>query len=321
MVQGEFIKYMEKEQAVKANVDNTAIIMASSGGYSYDGFVSEGYKVYCAYKRIAISLRFLRELWFRIPLLPKELWFDSEILNMNPQYIIIRDAIITRDYLKWLQKRFPDAQINFLYENMVDKARHVYPDKIPKGIRIWTYDGYDSKKYGIDLKKTSCYFPVYVDEKGKKKYDLLFVGRDKGRGEMLLNLKKYLEDHGFTTKFVITADGRFSRKKKYYHKEVPYQQIARWISESRSILNVAMENQEGITVRDLECLFNKVKLITTNKYIIKAEFYNEKNVYILNENNWAGLLEFLKSEYDDTRKIDLDQYSAEKMIAEITGTL
>lgn len=302
----------------KADKENTVIIIAAMNEYFYNGIASEGYKVFLAYKKVSIALRVLREFCFCIPFMPKKIWYDQKILDINPQYIIVRDVIITKDYLEWLREHFPTAQINFSYGNMVGKARHIYPQEIPETIRAWTYDSYDSEKYNIRLKKTSYYFKCFVKEKREIKYDILFVGREKGRGEILLKLKEYLERNGLKTKFVITSDGRFAHKKKYYQSEVSYEQIATWISESRSVLNVAMENQHGITVRDMECLFNKVKLITTNKNIRQAELYNEKNMYILDDSNWSGLLVFLKSEYDDSEKVDLKKYSLEEAIKEFT---
>lgn len=302
----------------EVNKNNTIIIMATTSGFSYEGFVSEGYQVLPAYKKICTALRILREFCFRLPFLPKEIWYDRKVLTINPKYIIVRDAIITKDYLEWLQEHFHTAQINFWYENMVGRARHLYPHEIPNGIRVWTYEPYDSEKYHIRLKKTFSYPSCFVKEKKVAVYDVLFVGRDKGRGDMLMKLEAYLKEYGLRTKFVITSNGRFSPKKKYYQSEVSYRQITDWISESRSILNVALENQRGVTVRDMESLFHKVKLITTNKNISKVEFYKEKNVYILNDNNWNGLLEFLQYEYDDSQNIELKKYTLEEMIKETT---
>lgn len=302
-----------------SNTNNTIIIMESRKGFDHDGYESEGYKVYSAYKKTCIVTRLLREIWFRIPILPQTVWYDFSILSEQPQYIIVRDPLITREYLLWIMKKFPSAQINFLYQNMIGKARHLYPDKIPKDIRIWTYDGYDSEKYGINLKKISCYFPIYVKEAKEKKYDLLFVGRDKGRGKMLLNLKRYLETNGISTRFLITKDGKFSKKEKYHENNISYNGITELISESRAILNIVMENQHGITIRDLEAIFHKVKLITTNPHIIDADFYNADNVFILNNNNWDELVKFIRKPYVEDSSINLQKYTAKKMFSEITS--
>ena len=302
----------------KANRDNTVIIMAATGGFSYDGFCSEGYQVFSAYRPVSIAGRILREICFSTPFLPKTTWYNKAILQVEPLYIIVRDAIITKAYLKWLQRQFPNAQINFMYENMVGNARHLYPNQIPNGIRVWTYDSYDSNKYGLRLKKTSAYFPHFVKTPQKKQYDLLFIGRDKGRGENLLALERKLNACEVRTKFVITADGKYAKKKPYYEKKVPYETITEWLAQSRAVLNVTMENQRGITLRDLESLFNRIKLVTTNDAIVQADFYNKNNVFVLREDNWDKLPDFLNGQYDESVKIDDDLHSVDAMIQEMT---
>lgn len=302
----------------KADRSNTVFIMATDKEYDYNGLISQGYTVCCAYKKICLFTRLLREVCFRIPLLPKSIWYENDILKHMPEYIIIRESIITRKYLLWLQRKFPDAQINFMYCNMIGKARHIFPKDVPNGISVWTYDRYDSQKYNIKLTQVSAYFPSYVRNNKQIKYDVLFVGRDKGRGEMLLRLEDYLKSQGLVTKFVIVANGKFSKKKSYYQEEVVYEQIVQWVAQSRSVLNVALENQHGITVRDLECLFNKKKLITTNKHITKAKFYNPNNIFVLREDNWGELPVFIRNYYDDSGSVNWDDYSVEAMLREIT---
>lgn len=301
-----------------ATKENTVIIMAADRGMFYEGYKSEGFKVYSSYKPANSIMRVIREVYFRIPFLSKKMWFNKEIIRLSPEFILVRDAIITRDYLLWLKKVFPQAQINFMYENMVGKAKHLLPKEIPTGIRVWTYDIRDSEKYGLNLRKTMLYFPAYVYKKQDPVFDVLFVGRDKGRGDWLNQLEKFLIQRGYRTCFLITADSKYSRKKPYYKKVVPYEQIAKWVSQSKCVINVAMENQTAVTVRDLECLFNKVKLITTNEAIKDAYFYNQNNVFIIKEDNWALLPAFIDTEYDDTIKIEIERHSANALIREVT---
>ena len=303
---------------VVATKENTAIVMAEESGYSHNGYVKAGYKVFCAYNHVGIILRCVRELCFKICFLPKTVWYDKHIIDANPEFIIIKDAIITRAYLLWLQKRFPQAQINFMYENMIGKAKHIRPSDIPSNIRIWTYDKYDSEKYGIRLKHTMQYFSEYVLEKGEIEYDVLFVGRDKGRGDWLHRFDGFLQEKGFRTKFIITKDRRYSKNKTYYQKEVPYETIAKWIAHTRCIINVGMENQQGITVRDLECLFNRIKMITTNEHIKDVYFYKPNNIFVLNSDNWEAVPAFLESAYDDSVIINDSIHSVSTMIEEMT---
>lgn len=307
-----------KENIVMATRDNTAIVMAAESGYAYDGYKSENYNVFCSYKHIGLFLRCVREIYFMIPFLPQTIWYDKKIISFNPKFIIIRDAIITKQYLVWLQRVFPNSQINFVYENMVGRAKHIMPNQIPKGIRIWTYDSGDSETYLLNLTKTMAYFSSFIMPKGDVKYDVLFVGKDKGRGDWLIELEKYLNQKGYRTKFIITKDTKLSREKPYYKKEVPYSQIADWVSHSRCIINVSMPGQKGITVRDMESLFNKVKLITTNESIKDVSFYNPRNIFIITKENWGDIPNFLDDEYDDSISIDLSLHSVDAVIRKLT---
>lgn len=307
-----------KENTRIASYDNTAVIMAAESGYAYDGYKAANYNVFCSYKYVGLFLRCIREVYFKLTFLPQTIWYDKKIVSFNPKYIIIRDAIITKKYLEWLQCVFPNSQINFMYENMVGKARHIMPEQMPKGIRVWTYDAGDSEKYKINLYRTEPYFSSYVMPKGNVKYDVLFVGRDKGRGDWLIELEKYLNEKGYKTKFIITKDTKLSKKKPYYKKEVPYSQIADWVSHAKCIINVAMPGQKGLSVRDYESVFNRVKLITTNESIKDAYFYNPRNIFILTKDNWGDIPDFLNKPYDDSVTIDMNLHSVDAMIREVT---
>ena len=70
--------------------------------------------------------------------------------------------------------------------------------------------------------------------------------------------------------------------------------------KSRCILDFPYACQEGLTMRTIEALGAKCKLITTNKNIIQYDFYNEKNIYIIDPITMnLPDEEFILSEYED----------------------
>lgn len=70
------------------------------------------------------------------------------------------------------------------------------------------------------------------------------------------------------------------------------------LRKSNSVFDMQHNKQTGLTMRTIETLGAKRKLITSNTNIKKYDFYNENNIYVLNEHNWSGIEQFLKHEYE-----------------------
>lgn len=294
------------------------VFVSARGKYAIDGIRSSGYSVVRPYKDKNLPERVLREIWFKLHL-PESIWYKKKILKIHPKNIIIQDPLITRKYLEWIIEKFPSTDIYYVYYNMIGRAKHLKPDEIPEKISVWTYDEGDADKYGINLQSSAGYFRLYVGEPQKKKYDVIFVGADKGRGEYLLKLQKQMEDMGLKTKFIITADGRFSFHKRYYSKGVDYSQIIHLDNQSKALLNITMPNQKGITMRDFESIFNGVKLITNNSHIVNYDFYRKENVFILGKDNWDDLPLFLNSPFHEIDSDILEKYLFEKVVEEMVS--
>lgn len=293
------------------------ILITPERGFLYHGPKSEGYKIFAPYIDRSLIGRILREICFRCPLLPRKVWYNKEFLCCQPKYVIVSDTLVTREYLEWLHKKFPAAQLNFSYGNMVGKSRHLLPDQIPSYYRIWTYDGYDSEKYGLRLVSSGAYYKSFVKPKQQSEYDVIYVGADKGRGEYILDLEKKMNSLGLKTKFVIVANGRLSKRKSYYKKFMPYDEIVNLIVRSKAVLNVALENQKGITIRDMESMFFDVKLLTTNKNIVNTDIYNPNNVFVVDGLNIDGLPEFIALPHTPLTEEIKNRYTFDNYIKEI----
>lgn len=107
----------------------------------------------------------------------------------------------------------------------------------------------------------------------------MYAGKDKGRSEEILSLQNEFEKLGLKTKFLIMPTTRVSKKKAFYSKPIPYEDVIKLVMESRAILNITLPDQQGATLRDYESIFNEVKLITTNKNIKFFDFYDSNNVF------------------------------------------
>lgn len=279
------------------------------------GIEKSGYTVLFPYNYKTVVGRVFLEILRRTNL-PQSVLFNKSILESRHKYIIIQDNIITRKFLLWLQKNRPDSKLFFQYTNMVGKAHHLLPKQIPLGIKIWTYDKHDSDKYGIALSKQGGYYTAFIGEKREKKYDVMYVGRDKGRAEYILKIKKKLEDMGLVTKFMIMPSKRTDRKKSFYSRPISYQDVIKLVTESRAILNITLPDQLGATLRDYESIYNEVKLITTNEFIETFDFYRKENVFIVGKDDFSSLVEFVRTPFVSLDSTILEKYSLDNAVQE-----
>jgi hypothetical protein len=305
----------KKESRARLDKKNILFVTASTG-YITNGLCKAGYTVMYPYNYKTIIGRIVLEIIVRLKL-PQSIIFNKKILGFTGKYIIIHDTIITRRFLEWLKSKKPDVKIIYEYTNMIGQARNISPDQIPQGITVWTYDKYDSEKYNINLFSCGGYLNSYIREKREKRYDIMYVGKDKGRADYILNLKKQFEDMGLKTKFLIMPSTRISKKKSFYSKEISYEEVIKLVTESRAILNIALPNQKGATMRDFESIYNEVKLITTNENIKSFDFYDKTNVFIIGENDLNELPAFLKSPFSTVSQNILKKHSIDTFVEEL----
>lgn len=256
--------------------------------------------VYPLYKELHGLQRTLFKLYEHVHFCDVTRWLeDWKYKIAEYDVIFIFDGVRGRDVIEYIRDHNKRARIIIYYINPVDfadrKAPHHY-----KGLEceFYTFDPIDAKKFGIEFKP--YFYPeeymVDCDEKVDIKQDVFFVGVDKDRLGIIKDLHKKFEQMNLTDKLMIVATPhkKYSRSdEKWLAKRVPYEKIAENIKQSRAILDIVQSGQSGITLRPMEAMFYNKKLITNNIYIKEYDFYNPRNIFILQERNISELKEFL----------------------------
>ncbi len=269
-----------------------------------------GYTVMSPYRDTKVILRAIRLIWFKLGL-RKDIWYDKSSMEIETDNIIVYDAKIVPEYLKWLCETHPNTNIEFHYSNRVDSAKTKPSDVQSKNLVYSSYDQDDCIKYGMRYTPAGyldsyCFSP---DEKQPPEFDVIYLGRDKGRGEALLQLQKEFENMGLKTYFHICADQQFLRfKKRYYKATMPYEKYIDLLKRTKSHLNYVQEGQTSITQRDMESVFDSVKCITNNKGIRDFELYDPSRFFILGQDDLNGLPAFLDTPFLPVPKELLDKY-------------
>ena len=89
------------------------------------------------------------------------------------------------------------------------------------------------------------------------------------------------------------------------------------IKKSKCIIDIQHPNQTGLTMRTIEMLGAKKKLLTTNKEIEKYDFYNKNNIFVFDRNNPKIDVEFFIKDYESIDHITYEKYSINHWIKNI----
>ncbi|YCH22224.1 hypothetical protein M1D96_01505 [Pseudomonas sp. D1-3] len=120
----------------------------------------------------------------------------------------------------------------------------------------------------------------------------LFIGREKGRGEILLRLADVLTQCGCDLDFRILVDEAFPDKTKHHITQlVDYRESLEASLKANVLVEINQAGQSGFTLRTLEAAYFGKKLVTNNKAVYESVFYDPSNVYVFDENQPMDLAE------------------------------
>ncbi len=206
----------------------------------------------------------------------------------NADMIVFFDSFFNYSALKYVKENNPDARVCLYYWNKMndDNSELLKLDDIDD---FYTFDPEDAEKYGI--KYNEQFYTTDIKLKNKRpKYDVCFLGRDKGRTSAIEDAKKHFDDNNLNSDIrIITSEKDFISYKKYL----------KMIENSKCILDIVSNNQKGTSLRGMESLFFKKKLITNNSNIANYDFYNKNNIFIIGKDNWKNISKFINSNYEE----------------------
>lgn len=201
--------------------------------------------------------------------------------------------------------------------------------------RFYVFDQDDIKKYpSYKLRFSPNFYFDYPDLLKKKVsdnyYDVFYVSTyDKSRINALINLHQYLANYYKTVKFILVCKSSEKSLLPDYviqhievrHTYIFFEEQLQYIARADIIVDLVIAEHNGYSFRILEGLKFGKKVITTNEKIVDATFYHPNNFFILRNDNYGELGDFLKSPYVSIEQKLIEKYSfsnwlADKLIVE-----
>lgn len=230
--------------------------------------------------------------------------------------IISIDSIMTPQVLQWLCAQKGSARLILYYRNKMD-PRIWNVEKLKKmPLEIWSYNKHDCEKYGFRYNCETGNRKLYFEyQKGEIHYSLAFVGANKGREHYLDTLYDRIQAYQLQNPFFYMTN---ADQKKWNqcrdNKIITYSQYMKILSQSTCILDLVSEENYGLTLRAVEAIFLKKKLVTNYRDIVDYDLYDKNNIFIIDEDDWNTFGDFIRSPYKEIPETIVESYSTDAWI-------
>ena len=192
--------------------------------------------------------------------------------------------------------------------------------------KVLTFDKHDSEAMDLNFLPL-FYIPQYAAIAKKKvvpKYDMMFAGTTHSeRYEFVNRIANQIKRQGgscftwfyFPSKvnfYKLKIDNprfRSARIENFNFKPMPREKLLELYAESRIQIDMQHPKQTGLTMRTIETLGAKKKLITTNPNVKGYDFYRPENVLIVDRINPIITKEFIEQPWEDVPEEIYRKYS------------
>lgn len=233
----------------------------------------------------------------------KELGHQDVILVIRP------DRISKKTHLQI--KEHTDKYISYIY----DSCKRFPVDHILNGIfdKVFSFDLFDCKKYDFTFITNYIYLEKRElnDKKEIKNTAFIILSIDE-RFDFLNKLANYFNANNIDFKFIIAGKKipKDSNPNIIFTKKPLYiNDIREELENSKIFIDLIRHDHNGLSFRIFEAMAMQRKIITTNKSIVKYDFYNPNNILIIDEKNINIDSDFLNKPYTPLEDAIYEKYT------------
>ncbi len=225
-----------------------------------------------------------------------------QYINQQKKYdvcLIFRPDLLHPSILKYIQENIESRKV--VYWDSFEKIPKL-KETVTYFNQYYSFEEDDCVKY--NFKKISNFY-IHKSSNVKPTYDAFFFGSKDARLPNILKVISYLRRKQWNAKALIVAKKTKSKSRpvkvegvKITETSTPFSQIYKYSEDTNIVIDIAHPNQKGLSMRPYECLGLERKLITNNAEIKKYDFYNENNIFIINDFNNLNIPDvFLNTPY------------------------
>lgn len=255
----------------------------------------------------------------------------SKFAGLSFDYIfVVNGQTLSKETLVSWKKLYPTAKfVLYMWDSFGNRKWAV--DNLQFFDHAFTFDANDAEKYNINFRP--LFFSSGFEKLQQKdfSYDISFIGTaHTDRYSVISAVNKglpvgarkfwylYLQAKWVYWIYFFTNSGfRKSRISDFEFNSISKTKVQSVFDQSKVILDIEHPKQIGLTIRTLETLGARKKLITTNSSVKAYDFYNENNICVVDRRNPIIPQRFFETPYQDVNSEIFNRYRLEGWMDEI----
>ncbi len=248
---------------------------------------------------------------------------------------VINGQTLSKKFLTRFKSLNPESQsVLYIWDSL--RNRKNLRGKFSYFDRIFTFDPADAKKYNLHFR------PLFFANNLKRSdtpthqapdYQLVFLGTmHSDRLKVIQSFTKHVPSHVKTFLYlyiqapwvywlykITKKEYRRTSRSDFRFNPINHDLLDDIYSRSSIILDIEHPNQQGLTMRTLESIGGKKKLITTNRSIQHYDFYNTNNIAIIDRDKTDLQIDprFWDAPYKEPDKFIVNKYTLRGWLEEV----
>ncbi len=252
--------------------------------------------------------------YFELPL--KRIWYrkvvdETKFKSDDEIFFILYESFhmsYSRKIIKHYRKKYKNAKFIYLFTNPVDDYNSKRLAKIVDLLdAVFSFNEEDAKRYGYCFLEAD---PFLLPEQSsyEPQTDVFFIGSDKGRLTVLLDIYEKLSSGGFVCDFWITEvpeDKQRHADVIHYNQRLTYEEVLQRDAQTRCILEVLQDGKSYSSIRTLEAIQYRKKVLTMSESVIDRWFYKPEIIQVFSSGDDIDT-SFIRKSVESKEYIGLD---------------
>lgn len=247
--------------------------------------------------------------------------------------LVIKGEALSPDMIRQMRAAFPSARFTLYFWDSYLNMPADTPQKVPLFDRVLSFDPVDSRADARLAYRPLFYLNEYarLSDSPTDDIDLLFIGTvHTDRYAVLNRLKAALpaemrfervlffpSEWLYRSRKLTDPAFRSAQKSEFVFQSLSKDEVMALITRARIVVDIERPVQTGYTMRTLEMLGARRKLITTNPKITEAAFYHPDNHLYIDRERPVVPTSFLTSDWHPMDPDMVTRYSLDGWLAEV----